>query len=208
MKNFPITWTLKQMSQILLILVFATGCGNKSYNKAEKAINSHLNKETACLNLPIQVPLDTSKVSDDGALGLLLKAGIIIESEIGTDKDSKNKRTGYDFTEKGKDFIVKPLNGNTLFGSFIGTYPCVRTGKYIVDSVKAIDYGQSVDGKPIANVRVTVRFIPEDWVAKTKSENVWVKFWANVKKQEESQWLYKLLKSGDELFFLSKERIE
>lgn len=197
-------------SQLLtvLLVVSLSGCGGSDKSRIVETINTKLSKDAECVRLPIQVPVDTSKVGGDGALGILKKSGIIQESKIVINEKTGASSPGYAFTPKGEDLIVKPLKASYLFGNFVGTYPCVRTGRYEVDSINAIDYGSNSEGQPIANVRTALRFVPEDWILQTKSEEQWKKFWDEVGERESSQVLVQLLKSGDEFFYIRAGKVQ
>lgn len=185
-----------------------SGCGGSDKSRIVDSINVQLSKDAECVSLPIQVPADTSKVGDDGALGILMKSGIIRESKIVINEKTGASSPGYDFTPKGEELVVKPMKGSYVFGTFVGRYPCVRTGHYEVDNINAIDYGSDFEGKPIANVRATLRFVPEDWVSQTRSNEQWKQFWDEVRERERSQVLVQLLKSGDEFFFIKARKVQ
>lgn len=185
-----------------------SGCGGSDKSRIVETINTKLSKEAECVRLPIQVPLDISMVGDDGALGILKKSGAIEESEIVVNEKTGAVKPGYNFTQKGEGLIVKPMKGSYLFGNFVGAHPCVRTGRYEVDSINAIDFGSNSEGQPIANVRAALRFVPEDWIVQTKSDEQWKKFWDEVAERESTQVLVQLLKSGDEFFYIRAGKVQ
>jgi len=193
---------------IFLLALSLSGCGGSEKSSLVETINAKLSKDVECVRLPIQVPVDISNVGDDGALGILKNAGVIQEAQIVVDEKTGGSRSGYDFTKKGEELVVQPKRGSYFFGNFVGNYPCVRTGRYEVDSINAIDYGSNLEGQPIANVRTTLRFVPEDWISHTKTQEQWKKFWGEVKDREGSQVLVQLLKSGDEFFFIRAGKVQ
>lgn len=198
----------KYQLAIFLLALSLSGCSGSETSRIMETINTKLSKDAECVRLPIQVPVDTSKVGDDGALGILKKSGVIQESKIVINERIGASSPGYDFTKKGEELVVKPKKGSYLFGNFVGNYPCVRTGRYEVDSINAIDYGSNSEGQPIANVRTALRFVPEDWILQTKTEGQWKKFWDEVKERENSQVLVQLLKSGDEFFYIRAGKVQ
>jgi hypothetical protein len=100
------------------------------------------------------------------------------------------------------------MKGSYLFGNFVGACPCVRTCRYEIDSINAIDYGNNSEGQPIANVSAALRFVPEDWIVQTKSDEQWKKAWDEVAERENTQALVQLLKSGDEFFYIRAGNVQ
>lgn len=167
-------------------------CGSSDNSKVEKVINDQLAKSPTCTDVPIGQKVDFAKVGADGALGILKSKGYITESQ-GSSKDFWGRVGTFDtfaLTDKGKPFMQRDgIRG-----------PCVRTGHYEITKIEAIDVGNDIEGKPIASVRARVRFVPEEWISGTKNEVVWSGYWKGVSDSENAQWLYRLLKSGDNFY--------
>lgn len=173
-------------------------CGGSEKSKVEKVINEGLSKAPQCTKVPIGIPIDKSKVGDDGAIGQLKAKGLIAEGKVKEERafGGAVERDGYVFTDQAKNLIQHA--GST---GWIPVAPCVRTGKFAIADIEAIDYGSAADGRPVANARAKIKFVPEAWLADTRGTPAWEKFWVSVAETEKSQWLYQLLKSGDEFYF-------
>lgn len=177
---------------------FLIGCGHSDNSKIEEAINAGLEKEGNCAEVPVGTRVDISKVGDDGALGILRKHGLIAVGEISIETiTGEKKATGFIFTEKGHPLVRR--EGRSRL--FIDTLACVNTGKYVVDAINAVDVGTDASGQQIAAARAKVKFIPEEWIASTKDNAQWGGFWGQVKGREDSEILFRLLKSGDAYFY-------
>jgi hypothetical protein len=189
--------TKKQLAVSALAFAAAllTGCGSFDFSKVAKTINSGLEKNASCTRVPVGIPVDQSKVGTGGAIGLLKAKGLITEGTVKQHMFAREPKDvpGYVFTESGKGLVVQP-------GSLAGA-PCIRTGKYEINKIEAVDSGNDIEGKPLAIVRATIKFVPEAWLADTKPHPDWAKFWADVHDTEGTQWIYRLIKSGDEFFY-------
>ncbi|MDO8767381.1 MAG: hypothetical protein Q7K57_01475 [Burkholderiaceae bacterium] len=53
----------------------------------------------------------------------------------------------------------------------------------------------------MATVRASIEFVPRDWIKTTKTNQAWAPYWGYIEKFESGQWLYRLLKSGEDYFF-------
>lgn len=191
---------LPSLFLVCVALVLASGCGNQDTAKAEKVINAGLAAIPECANLPIESPIDFKKVGADGALGVLKAKGYIIEGKVTENLPFVGKRVSDAFvlTEKGKPLVHRagdlgPFGDRGL--------SCLRTGHFHVSQIEAVDVGNSGAGQLIANVRVRIRFVPEQWVADTTNVAAWSAFWKDIKNTESAQWLYPLLKSGDTYYW-------
>lgn len=175
-----------------------TACGSSDKSRAEKVINEGLAKAAQCTRVPIGIPFDRAKVGEDGAIGLLKAKGLIIEGKIKEERmfGGTIERDGYIFTESGKALVQSA--GTT---GFMAVSPCVRTGKFQITQIEAIDYGSTADGRPVANVRAKIKFVSEPWLADTRRAAAWDRFWNSVSESENAQWLYQLTKSGEELYY-------
>lgn len=198
------------MVAILMGSVLLAGCGQSEEQKIVATINTKMDGGPECVELPVQVPSDVSKAGGDGALGLLKHAGMIEEGQIVIDERSGKRLPGFTLTEKGKHLVVREASGNysNFFGRFMGRYPCIRTGKFAVQQILAVDFGQDMNGRQIATVRGTVQFHPEQWIANTSTQPGWEKFWDGIKKKEEREVLFGLLKSGENFYYVSAERVK
>lgn len=187
---------------VIGLAVVLAACGKSDSSKAENAINSELAKGTVCTELPIGLPVDLTKVGQDGVLGILKAKGYATEGKVTVEKfQGKTVADTFVMTEKGKPLLQRQA---TL--GFIMQNACVRTGKYQVEKIEAIDFGNDVEGKPIATVRARIKFVPEEWLADTRSSAAWSGFWKSVANNETGPWLYQLLKSGDELYAQGRGR--
>lgn len=189
----------------MFLPAFLVGCGNSNEQKIADEINRAMADRRECVSLPVLVPADTSKVGNDGALGLLKQHGYIEEGQILVNERTGRKLPGFTLTAKGKSLLVKDVSGVYFGDAFIGQNPCISTGKFIVKDILAVDYGQDMQGRPVATVRVTFKFVPEDWIATTVAQEGWQNFWNKIRKREQTEMLVGLLKSGDRFYF---ERIE
>lgn len=165
--------------------------------KAQEAIDKGLVKNATCKPLPIGIAEKKDELDKSAALAQLVNQGYAIPAEI-TFKDfwGKNKTSpGYEFTEKGRALIQAHTP------SMYEKQPCVRHGRYKVKTVEAIDSATTATGQNVANARVTIEFVPEEWLTVTKTLPEWSAFWQGIKQAEGKQWVYQLLKSGDDLFF-------
>lgn len=168
-------------------------CGSTDSGKVERVINEQLIKQTACTDVPIGSQVDYAKVGADGALGILKAKAYITESQ-GSNKDFFGRVHTFDtyaLTETGKKLVHRE-------GMF--SKVCMRTGHYEVTKIEAIDAGNDAEGKPVASVRAKIKFVPEEWIASTKSVPAWAGYWKEITEMENAQWLYTLLKSGSDFY--------
>jgi hypothetical protein len=183
----------KSVLTLLLILSISvlTGCGGES-SKVERTLNAQFIKDEMCTNVPVGAPVDMRRIGEDGALGLLMSNGYIAQTKGTYKKWSGGIETvdTFSLTEKGKE-LVKSGNDNSQ---------CLKTGHFEIVKIQAVDIGNDAEGKKIATVRASVKFVPESWVSDTKKEKAWDGFWKSVSDNENGQWLYQLVKSGDEFF--------
>lgn len=170
------------------------GCGSSENSKIEKVINADLAKAASCTDVPIGQKVDYTKVGADGALGILKAKGYITESQ-GSSKDFFGRVSTFDtyaLAETGKPLVQR--QGNMFSG------PCVRTGHFEIAKIEAVDLGNDAGGQPVANVRARIKFVPEDWIASTKTIPAWSSYWKDISGTENAQWLYPLLKSGSDFY--------
>lgn len=188
---------------VLSAVLLSSGCGSSDFSKAEQTINSSLKKDPSCLHVGVEVPVDKSKVLPGGSIQVLQAKGLIDEGPVkkyGIFGDVKDV-PGYVFTATGKELVVvQAKNG------YSPEFPCVKVGIYEVVKIEALDFGYDAEGKSVVNVRTSIKFIPESWVADTKLSPAWEKFWTGVKQTESTQLLYSLVKSGDQFFFNGKPK--
>lgn len=181
------------------ITCLLTACGGGETGKAEKAINDKLTKDALCTTVPVGAQVNYEKVGSDGAIGLLKAKGYLVEAKaIVEGWRGKQEVDSYELTEKGKPLVHKDGRAN-LFGGG----PCLRTGHFEIEKIIALDKGNDAAGRPVANVRASIKFIPEEWIADTKQTPAWSAFWKNVQDAESSQWLYQAIKSGDDFISVS-----
>lgn len=188
---------MKQIAMISCLAAALAACGNNDHAKVEKEINGALAKNTPCTEIPIGLPLDLSKIGSDGALGILKAKGYVTEGKIEFDTfRGKSSAGAMVMTEKGKPLLQKPA----VMEGYYRREACIRTGRFEVDKVEAIDLGNDIEGKPIASVRAKIKFVPEEWIADTRNSPAWSGFWKGIADQENGPWLYPLLKSGSEFY--------
>jgi len=191
------------MLTVVGLAMVLAACGQSDNSKAEKVINSEFAKNPMCTEIPIGLPVDFSKVGPDGGLGILKAKGYIAEGKITVDTfGGKSVVDTFVLTDKGKPLVQRQATVARFFSQ--GT--CIRTGQYQVDKIEAIDFGNDVEGKPIATVRARIKFIPEEWLVDTRNSPTWSGFWKGIGNDESGPWLYPLLKSGDEFYAYGKGR--
>lgn len=78
---------------------------------------------------------------------------------------------------------------------------CFQFGHWKIKTIEAVDSGSDASGKPVATVRASIEFVPRDWIKTTKTNQAWAPYWGYIEKFESGQWLYRLLKSGEDYFF-------
>lgn len=174
------------------------GCGGDS-SKVENVINEQLAKSANCTEVPVGLKVDVSKVGPDGALGILKAKGYIVEAQ-GSSKDFFGRTNTFDtfaLTDKGKPLVQ---HEGTPVGTFLVHGPCMKSGTFKVTKIEAIDHGNDAGGQPVATVRARIRFVPEEWIADTKNMPAWSAYWKNISETENAQWLYTLLKSGNDFY--------
>lgn len=184
-----------------LMLLSLAGCSPNGVSKsqAQAVINKGLVAASDCIPVPVGVEYISSVHSTSLALktlraqGLVQQAPVTVNQYIGPPKT----KDGFVFNEAAKAIAVQrdPRPG------FINPEFCVRSGKFEVASLEAIDVASDATGRLVATVRARVQFVPEGWIAKTVADPAWSSYWSGIKKTEETQWLYTLLKSGDQLFY-------
>ncbi|GEM_PF-6565209 len=185
--------------------IMLSGCGSSDFAKAEKAINSGLAAHPSCQPVPVEVELP-GKPGGGELIEVLKAAGLVTDGLVkeATSWGKPKDLEGYVFTEKGKQFIAQPSQQGAM-----QKQPCIRSGRFEVVKIEAIDFGTSIEGKPIANVRATIRFVPEEWLASTRTKPQWANYWASIQDRERANWMYRLIKSGDQFFYTeSGERLK
>ena len=174
--------------------------GNKS--RAQVAINKGLGEQSECLTVNVGRRYESAMDRTSLALKALEAAKLV---ELGTiDEKSWGSNTvktvpAYQFTEAGKSLIPESASAPPMV-----RLPCVRNGKFEVVAIEPIDINNDLAGRPSASVRARLRFLPENWFASTKTDPAWASYWSAMDKNEQTQWLYSLLKSGDELFYTGR----
>ena len=166
--------------------------------RAQSAINDGLAKTPVCRNVPVNVQVRSQEAERSALLTELIQQGYVIPAPIttmslmGRPEISK----GYAFTEKAKPLIQNNGAANSGYSQ-----PCFRIGVWKTKSIEAVDIGNDASGTPIATVRAMIEFTPEEWLATTKSKPEWALYWQQIKDQQTKQWLYLLLKSGNDFFY-------
>jgi hypothetical protein len=164
------------------------------------AINKGLASTPGCFMVPVEMehlpsvygPGPTMALNALLAQGLVKAGTVVLEQYVGPPKT----KDGFLFSEKGQRLVVPSTHTGPD-----KPMPCVRNGKYEVTQIDAIDVANDSEGRVIASVRAHVRFVAEDWFNKTRDDPAWAGYWVGIKKSEESPWLYRLIKSGDEFYY-------
>lgn len=171
--------------------------GNSPEAKIEKAINDGLAKDPTCVMRPIGIPMNKEQkalVAKDGydkSMKALMQAGLVTEGSVSA-KDIWGKihtEPGLVFTEKGNAFIAVPAQTD-----WPTKQACVRTGVKTVGKIHAVDYTTDATGSKIATVRMSHKYVLEEWIQPLAQE-------AKIKEFEAKQYVYKLMQSGDDFFY-------
>lgn len=184
----------------LLMLGACSGATDKS--KVAQAINQGLVGTPVCYHVPVGVPIvsrgDHKEVAGSLALKELLAQGLVKPGSI-TFKDfmGPGRAEGYVVTEAGAALVQTAPVPN----AFTRTNACMAFGHWKVRTIEAIDSGSDVSGRPVANVRASIEWVARDWLQATRAMPAWAPYWQDIARLERSQWLYRLLKSGDDYFF-------
>ena len=191
------TTTIALFSTLIILLACTNPISDKQ--KVRKVIDQGLAKNAACKPVPIGIAVSKDDLEKSAALAQLVAQGYATSSEIESSTSSKKTVPGYIFTEKGRSLVQTP---SKLHGWFMSP-PCVRHGQYKVKTIEAIDAGTTSAGVNVANVRATIEFSPEEWLKATRQLEEWAPFWRGTQKIESEQWVYQLIKSGDDFFFVA-----
>ncbi|MDD2926145.1 hypothetical protein [Rhodoferax sp.] len=186
-----------------LIAVGGGGCtsSDKTKERAQEVINNGLSKQSECITANVGHRYDPTNEPTTLVLRALEAAKLI---ELGAIQEKSwlnniiKDVPAYKLTEAGKAFVPPDTSASVLRA------PCVRNGRFEVVSIEAIDINNDLTGQSIANVRARLKFVPEAWFASTKTDPAWVSYWSTMKKNEQTQWLYRLVKSGDDFFYTGR----
>ena len=181
--------------------LFLSACsgGLTESSKVKTVINEGLKKgRVPCERAAIGTVGRSPSLSNFEVPKLLLAKGYVQEATVDVLDliGSQNKKTpGYVLTESGKQLVAIP---ETTYD-----YPCIRKGVWQVQSIEAIDNGTDASGKTVANVRAKIRFEPEEWLTATRdgSHPGWDKVWDSIRASESKQWMYQLIRSGNDFFY-------
>ncbi len=187
-----------------MLLVLLGACGGPSFDKGKVAqvINLGLAAAPVCYPVPVGVPLESStdKSLADSSLALkeLLAQGLTKPGQISYQGFSRpGVADGYVFAQSAAALIQTPAVADAVRRK----QPCLQFGHWKIKTVEALDSGTDASGKLIATVRASIEFVPRDWIRLTRANPAWASYWGNIEQLERSQWLYRLLKSGEEYFF-------
>ena len=184
----------------LAVLVCLTSACSKltsDKQKARQVIDVGLIKNASCKSVPVDVPVSKDVLENSAVLVQLVNQGYVVSAEITSNKGHNKKVSGYTFTGKGRELVKTAASVD----SWNTRYPCIKMGHYKVKTVEAIDGGTTSEGLNVANVRTTNEFVPEEWLKATRQLPEWADYWKAIQSNESKQWMYRLGKSGDELFF-------
>lgn len=195
---------LKHLGMVTLLALGMSACtpADRTKARAQEVINKGLSEQPECITANVGRRHDPSTGSTSLALKALEAAKLI---ELGTMEEKSwfsnavKIVPAYKLTDAGKT-LVSANSAATLAERL----PCVRNGRFEVASIEAVDINNDLSGRPIASVRARLRFIAEDWFAATKTDPAWASYWSAMGKNEQTQWLYSLVKSGDELFYTGR----
>ena len=176
-----------------------SGCSNGFTEKqrVQQAIDTGLAKHPECRDVPVGVPATQREFEQSAVLaelkaeGLVAEGNFVVKSMWGKDET----KAGYVFTDKGNALVATPARLE-----WPHRQPCFRAGIWKTTSVEAVDTAPSATGKLISNARTRIEFVPESWLANTRNKTEWADYWVQVQKQQDKQWMYHLLKSGDDFF--------
>jgi hypothetical protein len=187
---------------MLLVLLSACSGPRSDQGKVAQVINQGLSAAPVCYPVPVGVPLESStdKSLADSSLALkeLLAQGLAKPGQISYQGFSRpGVADGYVFAESAAALIQTPAVADAIRQK----QPCLQFGHWKIKTIEALDSGSDASGKPVATVRASIEFVPRDWIKLTRTNPAWASYWGNIEQLERSQWLYRLLKSGEEYFF-------
>lgn len=168
--------------------------------KVEQVINKGLSTTPVCRDIPVGVPVTKDEAHRSLALAELLAQGLVQPGQVRyTTIMGETKVTeGYVFTEAATALVQKPKENLPTWGK---RPPCFQFGTWRVTTIQALDTGTDATGRLVTTARANVTFEPSDWLKATKAKTQWAQYWADIESAERSQWLYHLLKSGDDYFY-------
>lgn len=193
---------MKQLNTLTLIAILGSlsvGCSSNDRAAAEMAINGGLLKNAVCAEVPIQISKQSMNTEQTELAELLRSQQLASLGDVITyDKQGQTSQVkGYVFTQNAKNLVLRAAEIDRW-----GTRPpCLKSGHYTVNSIEAIEKATDLDGKPLASVRVTVKFNPEPWFLAAKRNPIYTVYWEALQHSEQQQFLYTLVKSGDAYFF-------
>jgi len=187
-----------QLVLTVLCACILAGCGHSEQAKAEKAINAGLIQHANCIDTPADVYVDPLNPGQKAVLDALQAKGLVASGTVTAENlfGKKFPKPGYVLTP-----AAQALVGRAAVQGTFAVMPCLRSGHYQVAKIAAIDNGNDIDGQPMASVRTTLHFVPEAWFADTKANPQFTNLWTQIDATEKAQWVYRLRKSGDDLFF-------
>lgn len=188
------------MFLVLALLGSVSGCSphGVSPSQAQAVINKGLAATSNCIAVPVEVEYRAAVHGTSLALKTLQVQGMVQPGPVTVRQYIGPPQTqpGFVFTDAAKALVIERDNAVNS-----RTMPCVRNGRFEVSSLEAIDIAPDAGGRMLASVRARVKFMPENWLAKTRDDPAWSSYWSGIEKTQATQWLYTLLKSGDDLFY-------
>lgn len=186
----------------LVVASIVTGCSKSPETAAELAINEAQAQHPWCVFLPIGNTAIQGELAKDSALYILKEGGYIKEGTVTVRRffEKPRETNGLVLTETGNNLVVpaKSIPYRIAIRNPSDQSPCIKTGVFKVKSVLAVDLVEAkMPGMPNATARVKFSFEPESWIAKTKNDPQWIKFWESIAEIEHAEWLFDLIRSGD-----------
>lgn len=195
-------WT----AAVLVVCMLGAGCSNpfSDKGKLEDAINKGIAASPTCMAINnVQTsPATRETIEQEPITAELLRQGLIVPGVVSYMTWGGRTITGqgYVFSEAAKALVNPITNPNSK--------PCFQYGHWKVAAIEAIDRTTDASGKPIANVRASIQFIPAEWYKTTRSNPAFADTWKEMESAAHAKFLFKLIKSGDEYFYTDRgERI-
>jgi hypothetical protein len=198
-KHRPQSW-LTGSAVALATVCLLSGCGKGITEKqrVQLVIDEGLAKKSVCRDVPVGIPASAKDIAESALFSELVAQGYVVEGQIVSTSYSGKEETkaGYVFTDKANGLIQTPAKPNWPYRQ-----ACFKAGIWKTTSIEAVDTAANSNGNLITSVRTRIEFVPEAWLLETKNKPEWAAYWRQLQSQQDKQWIYSLLKSGDDFFF-------
>lgn len=195
----PRTWLALGVFALATACVLS-GCGKGITEKqrVQHVIDEGLAKKSVCRDVPVGIPASAGDVAESALFSELKAQGYVVEGQIVSKPYSGKEETkaGYVFTDKANGLIQTPAKPHWPYRQ-----ACFKAGVWKTISIEAVDTAANSNGNLITSVRARIEFVPEAWLLETKNKPEWAAYWRQLQSQQDKQWIYSLLKSGDDFFF-------